>query len=428
MTHHPRHLRRLSFAFALVLTLGLTAAAPAQYGEAAGFGEMMSPYFLRRDLTMFVDELELDEGQSAILESLYFDYEEEHETGKVRMLERLSNMRDELQNLERDRIMELVFKPFEDRSEEWERMRTQFLENVEAILNNRQLEIYPQFRRHLRREKEIPKGRFSGESANLFHVINQLDLAPQVLEYIQPILDEYDVQLDAALKVRERQLRDSRLAMMTSIKDDDNASALAIYDRQIDARIAVRQVNDAFTSALYEALPDEVDVEFRSAVLESAYPRIYRPTSAQRILSAAKQLEGLSAETLEAIYSLESEYLVELGAVNEVILRMLQQFEPEEARYRASSFAARSQGARPPKPVDPTREKYRERDEIGRRYIELLRDLLTPEQFQSLPGAERAIRRKGRDADALIDGKRRRMQGPDGNPTSLTPGGLRKRK
>jgi len=424
MTHPPR---RSCLISALIIVLGLTAAAPAQFGEAAGFGEMMSPYFLRRDLTMFVDELELDDGQTAILESLYFDYEDEHETGKARMLEKLQNMRDEIANLEKDRIMELVFKPFEDRSEEWEKMRQQFLVNVEAILNRRQLDIYPQFRRHLRREKELPKGRFSGESVDLFHVINQLDLSPKVLEYIQPILNDYDVQLDSALEVRERQLRDSRLAMMTSIRDDDNASSLAIYDKQIDARIAVRRINDAFTSALYEALPEPVNTEFRNSVLEAAYPRIYRPTQVQRLFTAAKQLDGLSTETIDAIVALESEYLGELASVNEVILRLLQQFEPEEARYRASSFAARGDGQRPPKPTDPTRDEYRRRDEIGRQYTLRLQDLLTPEQFASLPGAQRILRTKGSD-EALQEAKKRRMSGPDGNPTSLTPGGAGVRK
>lgn len=415
---------------ALVAALVLTASAPAQFGEAAGFGEMMSPYFLRRDLTIFVDELELDEGQTAILESLYSDYEDEHEAGKVRMLERLSNMRDELENLERDRIMQLVFKPFEDRSEEWEGMRTQFLANVEAILNGRQLEMYTQFRRQLRREKEIPKGRFSGESVNLFHAVAQLDLAPSVLEYLQPTLDQYDLRLDAALEVRERLLRDSRLAMMTSIKDDDHASALTIYDRQIDARIAVRRINDEFTMVLYEALPAEADAEFLATVRERAYPRIYRATAVQRILAAAKQLEGLSSETLQAIENLEASYLAEVAGINDTIRRLLQEYEPEEARFRASSFAARSEGKRPSKPSDPTRDEYRRRDEVGRRYVEMLRDLLTPEQFESLPGAQRALRStKGEDSDeSLLERKKRRMQSPDGNPTSLTPSGGRPMK
>ena len=74
-------------SFAIASALVIAAPASAQFGEAAGFGEVMSPYFFKRDLVHFANGLELDEGQSVIVESLYWDFEEEHEAGKVLMLD-----------------------------------------------------------------------------------------------------------------------------------------------------------------------------------------------------------------------------------------------------------------------------------------------------------------------------------------------------
>ena len=95
----------LALTLAFAPDAGLATPASAQFGEAAGFGEMMSPYFLRRDLEIFAEGLELDEGQAVIVEQIYYDYEDEHETGKARMLERLSSMREDLEGLDAGSVL-----------------------------------------------------------------------------------------------------------------------------------------------------------------------------------------------------------------------------------------------------------------------------------------------------------------------------------
>lgn len=399
--HARRGRRAVTATAALAGSLGLTAIAPAQFGEAAGFGEMMTPYFLRRDLTLFAEGLDLDEGQSMIVESLYWDYEDEHEAGKRRMLERLSNMRNEFENLDRDQVLQLVFKPFEERSTEWEAMRERFVENVKAVLTSEQLERWPKFRRRLRRDKELPKGRLSGESANLFHLVAELDLDERTAMHVEPALDEYDLTIDGDLLVREMHMHDSRLAMMNSIRDDDIDTSLAIYERQIVARIAIRNTNDTFTEIIADTLPSDVGEEFRTMTYERAYPRVYRAIAAQRIFKEARQLEDLATETLDAIVELERAFLDELTPLNERIRHLIQEHEPAQSRHRAANFAARASGVRKPKPTDPTRLEFRKREELGRTYVSLLRDLLTPEQFASLSGSQRFLGRTiGKDASS----------------------------
>ncbi|MCP3905951.1 MAG: hypothetical protein GY715_20185 [Planctomycetes bacterium] len=426
--------RRLLVGLAGAAAVALTAAAGAQFGQAAGFGDMMTPYFLRRDLQIFAEGLELDDGQAVILESLYWDYEDEHESGKTRMLDRLQSMRDQMQDMERTEILELVFSPFEERSVEWELMRTTFLENVRAILSTEQSERWEEFRRKLRREKELPKGRLSGESINLFHVLHALDLDRTIIQVVQPVLDDYDLALDDAIHRRERLMHESRLAMMHSIRDDQPDAAVSIYLKQIRARIGLRNTNDEYREILVAQLPYEVGPEFEREVLQRAYPRVYRPTAAQRLFAEARKLEGLSPEMLQAIVDLETAYTAELGTVNARLLNLVRDFEPEEAQYRANSFAARSGDARPPRPQDPSRAEFKNRDELGRRYADQLRNLLTPDEFAKLNGSRRFLRRmrqeRGDASEALNHAgsstpgrkSKKRSRGGDGTGGPTTGG------
>ncbi|MBT8483989.1 MAG: hypothetical protein HKO59_00205 [Phycisphaerales bacterium] len=380
---------------ALTAAAALTGAAPAQFGEAAGFGEMMSPYFLRRDLQIFQEGLELDEGQAVIVESLFWDYEDDHESGKVRMLERLSEMRENIDQLDRDRILQMVFQPFEQRSQEWDQMREQFLSNVRAILSSDQEQRWPDFRRDLRRRKELPKGRFSGENLNLFEIVREMELDPRTRRMIDEPLNTYGITLDEALVRRERLLHDSRLAIMHSIRDENPGQALDIYEQQITARMAIRRVNDDYTEVIAAGLPEDLAATFREKALAKAYPRVYRPTAAHRLFTEALKLPDLTTESRQAVMDLERSFLGEVAGLNARLVVLLRDYEPEENRYRAQSFATRAGGIKPEKPKDPTRAVFKERDQLGRRYIELLRDLLTPEQFDSLAGSQRFNRRGG---------------------------------
>lgn len=390
----PSPLNRLvrPLLVAFLALAGIAAPATAQFGQAAGFGEVMSPYFLRRDLNTFVEKLQLDQGQGLVVENLFFDYEDAHNASKARMLESIGAMREQLQNLERDQMLRLVFAPFEEKAEEWDRQRTEFLENVKLILNDRQQEMWPTFLRELRREKEILKGDLSGESVDLVSLA-RLHLPAPAQKAIAASLEDYAIDLDIALVEREKRFAEARLAMMHSIRDDDPDTALALYSKQVEARVEVRNANDRWIEIITSILAPEDAAVFRTEAFLRGYPRIFRPTAAQRIFTEAKELETISEETLAAIIDLETAFLTELAVINEDLVRQIRDYEPEDARYRAERFAARERGIVKPSPTDPTRESFAKRTAIDHRYMELLQSLLTKSEFASLPGASRFIKR-----------------------------------
>jgi len=389
----PRCLRAPLASCLIVAGTLLIAPAPAeaQYGGAAGFAEVMSPHYLRRDLRIFEDALRLDPAQAAILQSLFWDYESRHEASRQRMLEQIESLRDDLQSLDRTQQVRMIFEPFITQATDWEQQRTQFLQDVQYLLNERQQQEWPEFLMRLRREKDLPRGELAGERTDLLQIFRQLGLPPSAAQSLAPVLDGYAHQLDAALIRRERDVTDSRIALMTSMRDEDPRTALSLYRRQLDLRVAVRNVNDQYRDLIAAELPDEHAGRFRAEALESGYPRIYRPTPAQRVIDAALRLEDLDEAMQVAVNDLHTAFHAELFELNDRLLRALRDFEPRDAIRRAElSASERPQTANANQPArDDTQPLFASREQMSRRYVNMLQDILGDDLFLTLPGANR---------------------------------------
>ena len=387
---HIRNTLRTAFGIAAVaLSLTASSVAHAQFGEAAGIAEAMQADYLRRDIVLFQQGLTLDDSQRAIVDALYGDYEQAFEDGLARMRKRIEDMREELQSQDVDRVLRIVFKPIEDWSVEKRGLGQQFMENVKVILTPEQQEQWPKFERFIFREKNLSKGTLSGESLNLFYVVRDMGLNEPEMLVVQPVLDQYDVALDEALHNRQKALVSNQSDMLKSFSEQNSAVSLAILQRQIDMKIAVRDINDQFVDRLAEAMPEARREEFRQKALERAYPRIFRPTPVQLIIKTARELEGLSPSVLESVVSLEAGYLDALKQMNQQLVALERQWQPREERLRAEAFAQRMAGQQPSEIQDETRDPFMRRDELSRDYTRQLKAILTDAQFSQLPGGYR---------------------------------------
>ena len=79
--------------------------------------------------------------------------------------------------------------------------------------------------------------------------------------------------------------------------------------------------------------------------------------------------------------------------INYKLLELTKSHEPAVSRHRAIAGQVRKGGGSPQKLEDPTRKVFKEREELGKRYIEMLRDLLSQEEFLDLDGANRWVPR-----------------------------------
>jgi len=146
-------------------------------------------------------------------------------------------------------------------AESWRRERgdmdSKLMEGVQATLKDPQKAEWPAFDRFLRREKSLPRGRLSGESVNLFAVLDAAGLSKESIAKLSTLLEEYEVRLDEALKRRNDYLGQNEAKALRAIQEGDAKAMENLADRMIDLRNAVRAVNEESRTAIVAALSPE---------------------------------------------------------------------------------------------------------------------------------------------------------------------------
>ncbi len=380
---------------AATLALAPAAPAPAQFGLEGGYQDAFRPAFGSRDVQMAVDALKLDEGQRFILETLFEDYNSDFQAGVDGFRQSIADLQNQLpagagpEGVDVNLVMRVVFGSMEKWRLDSRVLADQFLVDIRDLLNDEQLAMWPSFDRRLFRTRHLSNGRLGGENIDLLSMVDDMDLEPSVRGPIQSILDEYEVRLDEALRKREGYVQEAQPRLIEAVQDPNSKIPVDIAERQAALRVAVRDVNEQYAAAIAAGLPPETGATMLQTFRERMHPKIFRKTEVQQLFEAARKIEELSDETRTAIVALEGQYLVELAGFNERLLQSVHEFQPREFVQKALDAQQRLQGGTPQRPEDPLRDELAKRREMGTKYVEQLKALLTPEQFAALPGARR---------------------------------------
>ena len=374
--------------------LGFTQPAAAQFGRAVAIQELMKPEFLSRDLIIFVEGLNLDSEQQVIVESMFENYRDDFDEGLEYLRSSFEEMRSELNPDDPERVLKLVFAPFEDWRGEREAIRDNFLQNVKLVLSDQQLAQWPAFEMRLLREKTMDRGILSGEHMNLYHVLQDMHVDERTMLSIEPILSEYSQELDAALNIRNDAINDTQGSMLQALTNQDSTEMMKLVDKQIDCRVAVRNINDHYVQVLTAALPNPYAETFYADAMARGYPKIFRRSSADKLFRAALEHEDLAPDMKSSVEDLYQSYKQTLGGINQRLLDMIRAHEPASERQRSEAAAARMNNQPYSRMPNPTIVQFRKRDEVVRENVELLRWTIGDEIFLSLPGASKWMRPK----------------------------------
>jgi hypothetical protein len=386
--------RLLHAALSLLAALVFSVAATAQ-----GLGSLpsiMQPEYFSRDLLLFIEGLNLTEEQQLIAEMIFEDYEREFQEGLDGMEAQVTDVANNVAELgdDKDAIVKAVLAPIQGWAGQRDVLGLQLVENIRIILDSEQQSAWTAFNRRLDREKRLPDGRLSGENTNLDHVMRDLDLQPAAGTELADAKLRWELALHDALVVRADATRQNFNLLEQINNSSSGADDARKRKQELSARIAVRNINDTAIEEL-AALIATHGGAFRHEALKRGYGRVYRTTPAERIFKAAIENEtiGEDADLLAAVQNLFAEYLEELAAINTALLELTRDWEPELEAAKIQNRIRRLNGETLERPMDPTRELYQQRRDLGTRYVELLRDLLGLELFSELDGASRYLPR-----------------------------------
>jgi hypothetical protein len=283
-------------------------------------------------------------------------------------------------------------------------MRRPVVEGLEAALTPEQREKWPAFQRFLRREKALGSGVLSGESVNLFVVMDEAGLSQSSIDGAAKTLDEYEVALDQALVARDDYLSQSEPKLMKMVLGSNTQGANVVIERQFALRKAVRDVNDQYRVTLLGVLPAEEGAKFNSAAMAAAYPRVFRQTRTAEAFEKALELPDLPPEVRDSLLKLQASYTTELTVLNDRIAGLTHKEEVQQRVDETMRVLAVLEGSASPLTImgrgmmgmgggqeqaDPVGDLMDQRGDVGTRYLEQLHAMLTPEQQDQLP--------KGRD-------------------------------
>ena len=434
-------------------------------------GRMMRPDFYRRDLQLFVERLELDSDQATIIEAILNDYEssfeltleeyreefdrlrfgdeapeirEEREAIGNEMREMFTSFRqmrenggdidpDQMRTMRergrelRDRMRELtpdlpegddlvaMFDEIERIAGRWRQDRRQLRDtfggDIELLLDDVQLEAYPEAMRFIRRDRLVENGEISGESVDLFVLAGETAIASEAT--VLDLLSQYSLELDAALQQRERFLEDNQLTTIRAFMTNEFDAALRAAEREAALRVAVRSVNDQFSDLIHATLSETDDAAradaFGEAYRMRAYRRIYTPTIMQRSFAIAAEFDDLADATRDLMEQMNASYEAELQQLNGELLMLTRMTEPNRSRERLERRMNNEARGRGEDRDDPLRDAYDRRTELDRRYRAELESGLTEEQIEQLPRMRERRQNRGERGGDDARGRRGEM-------------------
>lgn len=411
--------------------------------------------FTRRDVPLFKDQLTLDEAQMNVLETLMRDYEDAFNPAREEMQKEMQDLgrqmmapmmngdmqqkmgeamqkaREQMEQLANEKGTELTqeerqrffrdsmekmgeemrkelksngtfdqlragLKPIVTDFTKWRetkaRLRKSFEDSLQASLNDAQKKKWPAFERFLAREKTLPWGSISGEQVNLFLVLDESGLSKETFQKLQTIMDDYELQLDQALKTRNDFMASNESKFLEAVAAGDTDGAKRFATRMMELRQQVRDVNDRYREAIVAELSPEDGARVKQAALAASYERVYRPSRVQRAFEGALKLEGLDPSVIESIKALQTQYFGEVTPLNDRMVAAIRKTEPAQQTDEVVRVVGMLNGDvsftsmfRPQRDEGEVGELMEKRSDLNETYMERLANLLTDEQFDQIP-------------------------------------------
>lgn len=319
-------------------------------GGGGGFGGMfggggrgmMEASVSTEDMTKYGKMLNLTAAQNDAVKALHEAYVQEATTAAQKMRDEMDAIREEARD-DPSRMSEIgeMFTKFRTKRQA---METAFFSDVKATLTPEQQNVWPTVERTRRRETTMNRGLMSGERADLVKIVDGLKLSADAHKPTEQILDQYQIDLDRELILRNEQQE----KMQGNMRDlftggGDQTKLQKMIEDGRAAAVKVRDVNKRYARQIEAVLPDDATkAKFSEEVRRESFPNIYRGQSyASRVAESAGSIEGVSAEQKASITDIKERYTRDLAALNQ---KMETEYEKRESTITAAELMGRMGG------------------------------------------------------------------------------------
>ena len=382
-----------------------------------GQGRMYEPSVTSRELESFAKLFGLDAAQKDTVKTLFDVYQQEFLAAAKATREELEALREEAREARDPELFREMGEKSTAFQRSREKMEQSFLDDFKMVLTDEQATKWPKFERMRRRETTIDRGLMSGERVNLYALVDDLKLPAEQRAALDPVLEQYEVDLDRELIERNKMYEEMQGRMREFFTDPEGADAMIKKGRE--ASVKVRDVNRRYAAQLETQLPADKREAFQAEFRRVSFPQVYRDTYANRVVKAAGGLSGLSEEQKSGLAAIQEAYQRDLSNLQRDMEKAQEQ---QEMSFSISGMMQRrEQGGRrggafgEDQAMTDLREKRRE---LENGTVEKIRGLLNPEQVAKLPtrGDDDDGARGRRDNPDRTDAPRRRGGGDDDAP------------
>ncbi|MDX2146255.1 MAG: hypothetical protein SFZ23_01935 [Planctomycetota bacterium] len=386
-----------------------------------GGGDSLTAPVTSKHLEQATSQLALTKDQQAAINDIFAGFQEEFQLQAAALREEMDKARADF----RENQDWTVFRAAGEKARQFgitrDEMEKTFWTDVQTVLTDEQKPAWATFERGLRREQGMSRGLLSGESVDLVTLVREMELSPESRAKVQPLLEQYEADLDRELQARKaaheevtsaaQKLLEGSNFMAMAQDEAKQAEADKLIEKARSASLRVRDLQRRFARQIEGELPENARSAFSAEINKQAHPRIYRPTRAARMMDAALGFNDVTPDQRTQIADLRGSYERDLGTLSK---DMVAETEKMETTFSMASVSGMMRGGWEQSAMAGL---MRRRGDLNRGVEAKLKAILTPDQIERLPSdeegerGERGERRRMRDRDGEGEGEGGRRGG-----------------
>jgi hypothetical protein len=359
----------------------LTTPTHAQFGMMNN-AQMVQDVVTRRGLAAYGRLLNFDEVQTEAAKALLETTQAATTALQKELAEKMKQLGEKARE---DGDFSLFQKEMpamvKDAAERGEKLEKSFFDDLKALCSDEQLANWDAVDRYRRREKAMRFAFVSGSAVDLVAVVERTKVKGTNEADFKDGLLRYEGEVDKLLQEFERIGKESQKDMYDGAMFD--MSRIEPMMRKFyDSAAQVRDVNRKHARQLAELMSEEDRLKFDAEVQRRSFPRIYRPSRPQTMLTSAMGFADLTAEQREQLDAIKQAYGRDALPINERWSKATEEKE-EKAGGSVMVMIQGFQGQNDPN--DPVREQREARKELDKTTADRIKAILTKEQIARLP-------------------------------------------